>query len=46
VLWAVYERDRAAGAPPEVGPDGSAPISIDDPQLLEAMRLQHLNWAD
>ena len=46
LLWAVYERDRAAGTPPEVGPDGSAPITIDDPQLLEAMRLHHLNWAD
>lgn len=46
LLWAVYERDPAARTPPEVGPDGSAPITADDPQLLEAMRLHHLNWAD
>lgn len=44
--WAVYERDRAAATPPEVGPDASAPITTDDPQLLEAMRLHGLTWSD
>jgi hypothetical protein len=45
-LWAVYERDRAAAYPPEAGQDAAAPITTDDPQLLEAMRLHHLTWAD
>lgn len=46
LLWAVYERDCAAPNPPEVSQDASAPIATDDPQLLEAMRLHHLAWAD
>lgn len=46
LLWAIYERDRAAANPPEVGRDASAPIATDDPQLVEAMRVHHLAWAD
>jgi hypothetical protein len=41
-LWAVYERGHAAASPPEIDPDTFHPVTADDPDLFEAMRLHHI----
>jgi hypothetical protein len=43
-LWAVFERDTASNAPPEITPIDAQPIDEQDPDLVEAMRLYRLKW--
>jgi hypothetical protein len=41
-LWALFERDTASGAPPQITPIDAQPIDDQDPELAEAMRLHRL----
>lgn len=46
LLWAVYERDPAASAPPEIMAVTADSVDPGDPALTEAMRLHGLQWSD
>jgi hypothetical protein len=45
-LWAVYERDPVRNTPREIEAVTSDPVTPEDPDLSEAMRLHHLRWSD
>jgi hypothetical protein len=44
MLWALFERDAASTAPPQITPIDARPIDPQDPDLAEAMRLHRLKW--
>lgn len=45
-LWAIYERPPAASVTPCLTDCKGSPVNWEDPDLAEAMRLHHLEWAE
>jgi hypothetical protein len=45
-LWALFERDTATSAPPQITPSDAQPVDEQDPDLAEGMRLHRLTWSD
>jgi hypothetical protein len=45
-LWALYERDTASNAPPQISPISVDPVHGENPDLKQAMRLHRLTWSD